>query len=468
MELTHLSASELAAGVTAQKFSAVDVIEAHLARIEAVNPTINAVVAVLPEQARAAAAALDARIAAGEPVGPLAGVPVTVKANIDLAGQPTTWGVPALAEAVVPLDAPVVERMRAADAIPIGRTNLPDMALRIHTDSSLHGLTRNPWNLGRTTGGSSGGDAAALATGMCAIGLGNDIGGSLRSPANACGIASIRPSRGRVPDAGLVPREDPLLCWQLMNVQGPMARTVTDVRAALTALAGSHPRDPFSLDMPLHAPAPDRRRVAVLPEPPGGDTDPVVAAAVRSAADWLSDAGYAVEEVTPPLYTEAVQTWAQFIVTDLASILPDLRAVMGPDGLRFLETVVDAVGSLDALGLSAVFVERHRIARAWADFLAEHQVVLSPTWGRLPFEHGFDCAGADGALAAMELLRPVTPANLLGLPSACVPAARDAATGLPIGVLLTGARFTESLCLDAAEAIEARSPIRTPISPATD
>jgi len=131
MELTHLSASELAAGVTAQKFSAVDVIEAHLARIEAVNPSVNAVVAVLPEAARAAAAALDARIAAGEPVGPLAGVPFTVKANIDVAGQATTWGVPALADAVVPLDAPVVERMRAADAIPIGRTNLPDMALRL-------------------------------------------------------------------------------------------------------------------------------------------------------------------------------------------------------------------------------------------------------------------------------------------------------------------------------------------------
>jgi amidase len=466
MELTHLSASELAAGVTAQKFSAVDVIDAHLARIEAVNPTLNAVVTVLAEEARAAAVALDRRIADGDPVGPLAGVPFTVKANIDLAGQPTTWGVPALAEAVVPIDAPVVERMRAADAIPIGRTNLPDMALRIHTHSSLHGLTRNPWNLGRTTGGSSGGDAVALATGMSAIGLGNDIGGSLRSPTSACGIASIRPSRGRVPDAGLVPDESPLFCAQLMNVQGPMARTVADVRIALAALAGPHPRDPFAVDVPLDAPTPAQRRVAVLPEPPGGSTDPIVAAAVRSAADFLSDAGYAVEEIPPPMYVEAVEAWTQFILTDLASILPQLRAVMGADGLAFLEPVIEAAGVLDAAGLSTMFVERHRIARAWAGFLAEHQVVLSPTWSQLPFEPGFDCADTAGALAAMELLRPVAPANLLGLPSACVPAAHDAATNLPIGVLLTGARYTESLCLDAAAVVEARSPIRTPVDPA--
>jgi amidase len=300
---------------------------------------------------------------------------------------------------------------------------------------------------------------------MCAVGLGNDIGGSLRSPASACGIASIRPSAGRVPDAGLVPREDTLLCAQLMNVQGPMARTVADVRAALAVLAGPHRRDPFAVDVPLIAPAPERRRVAVLPEPPGGSTDPVVGAAVRSAADWLSEAGYAVEEVTPPYYEEAVRTWAQFIITDLASVLPDLRAVMGADGLGFLEAVIEAVGVLDAAGLSGVFVERYRIARAWAEFLAEHQVVLSPTWSQLPFEHGFDSDSPAGAMAAMELLRPVAPANLLGLPSACVPAARDAATGLPIGVLLTGARYTESLCLDAAAAVEARAPVRTPIDP---
>ena len=192
--------------------SSAEVVEAHLARIEAVNPKVNAVVRVLADEARAGAAEADRESPrrAG-PLGPLHGVPCTVKENIDMAGLPTTQGVPALANAIAPADAPVVERMRAAGAIPIARTNLPDMGLRVHTDSSLHGLTRNPWNLGRTAAGSSGGEAAALATGMSPIGLGNDIGGSLRNPASACGIASIKPTTGRIPDAGYVPAEDRLL-----------------------------------------------------------------------------------------------------------------------------------------------------------------------------------------------------------------------------------------------------------------
>ena len=188
-ELCKLSALELARHIATREVSCAEVVDAHLQRIREVNPALNAIVHVLEDEARSAAHAADARVADGLPLGPLHGVPFTVKENIDMAGLPTTWGVPALAKAVVPVDAPVVERMRAAGAIPIGRTNLPDMALRWHTDSSLHGLTRNPWHPGRTAGGSSGGEAAALASGMSPIGLGNDIGGSLRCPANACGIA---------------------------------------------------------------------------------------------------------------------------------------------------------------------------------------------------------------------------------------------------------------------------------------
>src|SRR5258706_6923595 len=269
-EIWQLSASELAQRIADRKLSSAEVVDAHLARIEAVNPSLNAVVRVLADDARAAAVLADKKLAAGEAIGPLHGVPFTVKENIDMAGLPTTWGVPALAKAVVPVDAPVVERMRAAGAIPIARTNLPDMALRIHTDSSLHGLTRNPWHPGRTAGGSSGGEAAALAAGMSAIGLGNDIGGSLRNPAGACGIASIRPTIGRVPDAGFVPAEDNLLAVQLMNVQGPMARRVADVRAALTVLAGAHPRDPWSVTVPFDVPVAAPIRVALVAEPPGG------------------------------------------------------------------------------------------------------------------------------------------------------------------------------------------------------
>ena len=180
-------------------------VEAHLARIDAVNPSLNAIVRRLDEQALAAADAADKALADGEGVGQLHGVPFTIKENIDLAGTPTTQAIVALAEAVAGTDAPVVERMRAAGAIPIARTNLPDLGLRLHTDSSLHGLTRNPWNPDVTAGGSSGGEASALASGMSPIGLGNDIGGSLRNPAHCCGIASIKPTTGVVPHATEIP-----------------------------------------------------------------------------------------------------------------------------------------------------------------------------------------------------------------------------------------------------------------------
>ena len=466
-EIWRLSATELAQRIADRQLSSAEVVEAHLARIDAVNPALNAVVRVLADEARAEAAAADRKLAAGERIGPLHGVPFTVKENIDMAGLPTTWGVPALAQAVVPADAPVVERMRAAGAIPIGRTNLPDMALRVHTTSSLHGLTKNPWHPGRTAGGSSGGEAAALASGMSPIGLGNDIGGSLRNPATACGIASIRPSAGRVPDAGYVPVEDRLMAVQLMNVQGPMARRVADVRLGLRVLMGAHPRDPWSIDAPFDGPKLARPiRVAVLAEPPGGSTHPQVAATVRRAAQALADAGYVVEEVSPPRYEDAISCWARLIMGDFNSVLAQLQPMMGADAVAFLNAANGAVPPLaDATAWSHLMVERDGVARAWSTFMADRPLLLSPTWTQLPFEHGFDSATPEGTAATMEMMRPVVPANLLGLPSACVPAGRDEATGLPIGVLVTGRRFREDLCLEAAEAIEARLGLATPIDP---
>jgi amidase len=466
-EIWQLPATELAQRIARRQLSSAEVVDAHLARIDAVNPALNAVVRVLADEARAAAVRADQRLASGETVGPLHGVPFTVKENIDMAGLPTTWGVPALANAVAPVDAPVVERMRAAGAIPIARTNLPDMALRVHTDSSLHGLTRNPWHPGRTAGGSSGGEAAALASGMSPIGLGNDIGGSLRNPANACGVASIRPSAGRVPDAGYVPAEDRLLAVQLMNVQGPMARRVADVRLGLRVLMGAHPRDPWSIDAPFEGPALARPiRVAVLPEPPGGGTDPKLAAKVRRAAQALTDAGYVVEEACPPRYADAVGCWRRLIMGDFSSILALLSPMMGTEAMAFLNNFNEGIPPLaDAASWSQLMTERDGIARAWSTFMADRPLLLSPTWTQLPFEHGFDSATPAGSAATKELMRPVVPANLLGLPSACVPAGRDEETGLPIGVLITGQRLREDLCLEAAEAIEARVGVATPIDP---
>jgi amidase len=299
-ELWRRGAVELAGLIAGREVSSREVVDAHLERIEAVNGHLNAVVVVLADEARAAADAADS---ASLPAGPLHGVPFTVKENIDLAGTPTTQGMAALAEAVAPIDAPQVERMRAAGAIPIGRTNLPDLGLRFHTDSSLHGLTRNPWHPGVTAGGSSGGEGAALASGMSPLGLGNDVGGSLRSPAHCCGVVSIKPSVGRVPHATVIPPEDFGPAMQLMSVEGVMARRVVDVRRGLEIVSGISPRDPQSVPVPLDVPRPPGRRVALVAEPPGGDTQPEIAAAARRAGDALAGAGYEIVEAVPPLPT---------------------------------------------------------------------------------------------------------------------------------------------------------------------
>ncbi|MFM9083238.1 MAG: amidase family protein, partial [Actinomycetota bacterium] len=291
-EIWTLSALEIAAEIADRKVTSREVVEAHLARIEAVNPQVNAIVRVLADDARRMADEADKVVASGAELGALHGVPFTIKDNIDVAGQPTTNGLPIFAEAIAPQSAPVVERMLAAGAIPIGRTNLPDMGLRIHTDSTLYGRTKNPWRSERTAGGSSGGEAAALATGMSPIGLGNDIGGSLRNPAHACGVASIKPSRGVIPDTQTYPTPDRSLSSQVMLNQGVMARRIADVRAGFDIVAGPDPRDPVSLPVTLTGLGRgERLTIAGMPDPPGGSTHPGVSAAVRKAADVLADEG---------------------------------------------------------------------------------------------------------------------------------------------------------------------------------
>ena len=207
-------------------------------------------------------------------------------------------------------------------------------------------------------------------------------------------------------------------------------------------------------------------RVAVVPAPPGGSVDPLVSGVVRRAADVLSNAGYDVVEACPPRYEEAIAVWARLLMGDFASVLDQLMPLMGATARAFLTAANCSVPPLaDTAAMSQMFAGRDGIARAWSMFMAAHPLILTPTWTQLPFEHGFDVATPAGVAATMEMIRPVVPANLLGLPSACVPAGRDEATGLPIGVLLTGARFREDLCLDAAESVEARLGLETPIDP---
>jgi len=463
-ELWRKSALELAAMVRSREVSCREVVQAHLDRVEAVNPHVNAIVRLLPEQALAAADEADRLAADGIWLGPLHGVPVTVKENIDVAGTPTTQGVPALAEAVAPVDAPPVERLRAAGAIPFGRTNLPDFALRVHTDSALHGLTRNPWNPQRTTGGSSGGEAAALASGMSPLGLGTDLGGSLRNPAHCCGVASLKPSTGAVPAATAIPPQDMTISYQLMSVQGVLARRIADLRAGFTAIAGQHPRDPLSVPAVFTDLAPgERPKVAVLPEPPGGSTHPGVAAAVRRAADALSDDGFKVTEAAPPDYEQAAELWAAILAADLRVIKPVLEQLMGAGARQSIDYVDGYLPASDLASWAMAHTARHGLARRWSLWYQEYPVLLSPVWSQPAFPLGFDIASLDGAITTLELIRPVLPANLLGTPAAVVPAGM--ADGLPVGVQVMGGKYTELRCLAIAETIERRLGPLTPIDP---
>jgi amidase len=462
-ELWQRGATELAGMIATGATTSVAVLTAHLHRVEQVNPHLNAVVRVLADEALSAAEAADAAVAAEKQLGPFHGVPITVKENIDLAGTPTTQGISILAEAMADRDAPVVARMRAAGAIPFARTNLPDLGLRIHTDSQLHGLTRNPWNPAVTAGGSSGGEAAALASGMSPLGIGNDIGGSLRNPAHCCGVASIKPTTGVVPMATVIPPLDRTISSQLMLAEGPMARRVSDVRQALLVMAGMDSRDPNSVPADLGAADPGRPlRIAVMAEPPGGTTHPGIAAVVRSAADHLRGLGHEVVATTPPQYEESLQVWAALLMADLRAQRDLLDMVVGDAGRKVLDNLDAKVPAMDTSGVLNLHPARFAIMREWSAFFNEFDVVLSPTWAHPAFVHGADLDPAFGDLL-LETFRPVLPANLLGLPAAVVPA--GISEGLPVGVQVIGERFSDLLCLHVAEQIESSIAPLTPIDP---
>jgi amidase len=442
--------------------SSRDVVEAHLDRIDAVNGDVNAVVEVRPDEVRAEADAADATQKAGGPLGVLHGVPFTIKINLDLQGYATNEGCVTLKDLMATEDSPPVELMRRAGAVALARTNMPDLGLRINTESSLYGATHNPWMRGRTAGGSSGGEAAAIASGMSPIGLGNDIGGSLRNPAYACGIASIKPSRGRVAQGNPSSLIDMPISSQIMLVNGVLARTVGDVRLGLGVVMGAHHRDPQSVDVALGGPS-VAKRVALVPEPFGGETDAGVADGVRTAGKALEAAGYEVEEIEPPMVFEAYLAWTELMMTSLAVTRPLLEAVLGADGQRFLELTTIEFPPATPESMEVMHASRYRVEKAWREFMTTYPLVVGPVWTQPPFEHGFDIIDADTAMKVVELFRFVMPANLMGLPAACVPT--GIANGFPTGVQVMGTLMRDDLCLDAAEAIEDVVGVLTPIDP---
>lgn len=455
-ELWACSAVELAGMVRNGSVSSREVVEAHLERIDAVNPGVNAIVEVLAGPALAAAGKADRAVATGERLGPLHGVPVTVKQNIDVAGTATTLGLTALKDALAPCDGPPVERLREAGAIVIGRTNLPDFALRWHTDSGLAGATLNPWDATASPGGSSGGEAVSLATGMSPLGVGTDLGGSVRIPAGACGVVSLKPTWGRVADRSVVAPPQTRGIAQL-DTTGPLARSVADLRLALDVLRQPSERDPRYRDDDLPDLESATRFTVVIPD----GTHPDVDAAVSSAAALLEDAGWTREDAAPPDLDAAFEVWLGVIGHDVAESYTALTEVCGEQAVQFLDLMLTVIPTVDAATFEALLGERRRqLVDRWARFNTAVPLVVTPVLTQPTFAAGADLVDPAAVTQSVSCIPPV---NLLGLPAAVVPSGQ--AGGLPAGVQLIGPARREDVCLAAAGAIEAARGVVRPIDP---
>ncbi|WP_141578411.1 amidase [Actinomadura sp. WMMA1423] len=465
--LWKMTAAAQAEAVRAGQVSALELVDSHLERIAEVNPRVNAVTQLLAERAREDAGQVDRRRAAGEALGPLAGVPFTVKESTPVEGVPTTFGAERFRDLVARADAPPVARLRAAGAVPIGHSNIPTLILAgMHTRSELFGDTVNPWDAGRTPGGSSGGDAVAVATGMAALGLGNDSGGSVRVPAQFCGVAGLKPSTGRFPaDHRVLSPDDPGPASQMLVTDGPLARSVGDLRLAYEVLAGTDPRDPRAVPVPAYGDAlPWPVKVAVVADPGGHGVHPAVRGAVETAAAALRDAGYDVREVQDvPLMDEALEAYGRITVTEFAPTWPVVRRLLGEGGDRYIEMAMQRTPPASADELVKLMGTWMTIRRAWAEFLDAYPLLLGPSFTEPPVEPGLESRDRAGRDRVGSGLRLCSVTSFVGVPAVAVPT--GVVDGLPAGVQVVGRAFREDLCLDAAQAIEDRLGVLTPLDP---
>lgn len=457
-EFWRWSATDLARHIAAREISSQEVTASCLSRIEAVNPRVNAVAQLLADEAMAAAAHADAALARGEPVGPLHGVPVTTKINVDQAGCPTTNGVQAYRDSIATLDNPVVSNLRKAGAVIIGRTNTAAFAFRWFTDNALHGRTLNPYDAGRTPGGSSGGAAAAVAMGMGPLAHANDQGGSIRYPSYACGVTGLRPSFGRVPAFNpSLPKERPLGSLQITSVQGPIARCVADLRLGLAAMAARDVRDVWWTPVPLDFDVPRAGgTVAVCAELPGYRVDPAVSVAVRQAARWLEEEGYQVEEVTPPRIRDAADLWLALSMTEARAGMQQNVQEYGDDSIqRAFEGFYRNAPELDLMGYMDALALRSTLLREWMLFFERHPLLLMPVSLQRPFPIDADQQGDAAMRELLDAQTPLIATAILGLPGLSVPT--GLVDGAPMGVQLVAGRYQEGRCLAAGEAIERRA-----------
>jgi amidase len=466
-ELWRWTAEEMANGIRTRKISSREAVSSCLQRIEQVNPVVNALTEIFYEGALTAADAADNAVSGGSQLGPLHGVPISIKVNSDVAGSATTHGVTAFRDNIAATDSPHVANFRKAGAVIVGRSNTPAFSYRWFTNNDLHGRTLNPWNASRTPGGSSGGAAAAVATGMMPIGHGNDIGGSVRYPAFACGLAGLRSTSGRIPKWHA--DDDKPLSYQLMWVEGPLARTVGDLRLAFTALTKFDPRDPFYAPVPLTGEPLQRPiRVGLLRDIGVAKPDAAVNQALDTAAAWLTEAGYVVEEVKLPLFLEAYKLWYLLAMEEFRQIMPLVEQI-GDDGMKLAAKHYYANAAEwwgPAPGLTEYmngYARRGTLINQLQQFLQDCPLLLLPVSAEQAFEQDLDIAGIKEMRRVMDAQWSMMAIPVMGFPAITVPTGMPPT--IPVGVQLLGRKFREDTLLDAAEIIEARADVITPIDP---
>ncbi|MEV4111847.1 amidase [Nonomuraea sp. NPDC049695] len=442
-ELHYLSATELAHLIKTRQVSAVEVVRAHLDRIEQVNPHVNAIVTLVAEQALAAAEAADAR----EPAGPLHGLPVAHKDLVDTAGIRTTYGSPLFAGNVPAQDDVIVQRLRAAGAITVGKTNTPEFGTGSHTVNEVFGATRNPYDLTKSAGGSSGGAAVALATGMVPLADGSDMGGSLRNPASFCNVVGLRPTPGRVPDPS------DTAAWYTLSVQGPMARTVEDVTLMFGAIAGFDRRSPYSIKE-VFAPEPEEGvaglRVAWSPDLGGLPVDSRTAEVTATAPAVFERLGARVDQVELDL-TEAEDAFRTYRAWHYALSFGDLTG-LGPNTAWNVEQGRKVTGA----DLARAEQARSRLYQRMAAFFDTYDVLIAPVSQVPPFpvEHPYvDEINGEKLPDYLAWMRSAYWISVLHAPAASVPAGFTP-DGLPVGVQIVGRPFEDARVLRVARAFE--------------